>query len=139
MTAHHIKGHRPERFHPTRSRGPAEQRGRWTAKEATSMSDGTTSQDHGAGRCEIRVSGHLASRWGAWFDGMTLTRHDDGTTAISGTVTDQAALHGLLRRLNDMGVPLVSVTLTAPGRRGPTPPPVRADRPNPAPRQGGTP
>jgi hypothetical protein len=103
------------------------------------MSDRPTSQDHGAGRYEIRVSGHLTSRWGAWFDGMTLTRHDDGTTAIDGTVTDQAALHGLLRKLNDLGLPLVSVTLTAPERRAPTAPSIRADRPNPTPRPGGTP
>jgi hypothetical protein len=52
-------------------------------------------------------------RWSAWFDGMTLTRRDDGTV-IHGTVTDQAALHGLLRKLNDIGVPLVSVALSAP-------------------------
>jgi hypothetical protein len=103
------------------------------------MSDGPTSQDHGAGHYAIRVSGHLASRWGAWFDGMTLTRHDDGTTVIHGTVTDQAALHGLLRKLNDMGVPLVSVTLTAPESARSTTPPIRADRPNLTPRQGATP
>ncbi|HEV2885889.1 MAG TPA: hypothetical protein VGX49_03175 [Jatrophihabitans sp.] len=87
------------------------------------MSDGPTSQERGAGRYEIRVRGHLASRWGAWFDGMTLTRHDDGTTVIHGTVPDQAALHGLLRKLNDLGVPLVSVLLTAPDRP-------HADRPH---------
>lgn len=78
------------------------------------MSDLPTSEDHGAGRYEIRVKGHLASRWSAWFDGMTLTRQDDGTTVIHGAVADQSALHGLLRKLNDIGVPLVSVTLTAP-------------------------
>jgi hypothetical protein len=78
------------------------------------MSDGSTDQDPGAGRYEIRVRAHLASRWSAWFDGMTLTRHDDGTTVIHGTVADQTALHGLLRKLNDIGVPLVSVTLTEP-------------------------
>jgi hypothetical protein len=80
-------------------------------------------QDPGAGRYEIRVRGHLAARWSAWFDGMTLTRHDDGTTVIHGTVADQTALHGLLRKLNDLGVPLVSVTPTdpiAPTRRSTT-------------------
>jgi hypothetical protein len=85
------------------------------------MRDDPTSQDHGPGRYEIRVGGHLASRWGAWFDGMTLTRHDDGTTVIDGTVTDQAALHGLLRTLRDLGMPLVSVTRTAPDPRSANP------------------
>ena len=63
-------------------------------------------------RYEIRVTGHLAPRWDAFFDGMTLTPEDDGTTAISGPVVDQSALHGLLRKLNDLGLPLVSVTTT---------------------------
>jgi hypothetical protein len=74
-------------------------------------------------RYEIRVRGHLASRWAAWFDGMTLTRHDDGTTVISGAVADQSALHGVLRKLNDLGVSLISVTPTAasePAARGAT-------------------
>jgi hypothetical protein len=81
-------------------------------KEAISMSDIPTAPNSGAGHYEIRVRGHLARRWAAWFDGMTLTQHDDGTTVIHGTVVDQAALHGLLSRLNDLGVPLVSVTPT---------------------------
>lgn len=67
-----------------------------------------------SGRYEIRVKGHLAARWAAWFDGMSLTQQDDGTTVISGPVTDQAALHGLLRKLSDIGLPLVSVTPSAP-------------------------
>ena len=62
-----------------------------------------------AGRYEIRVQGHLASRWAAWFDGMSLTNESDGTTSIRGPVTDQAALHGLLQRLRDTGLPLISV------------------------------
>jgi hypothetical protein len=61
-------------------------------------------------RYEIRVTGHLARRWATWFDGMTLTPQDDGTTVIHGPVADQSALHGLLRKLNDLGLPLVSVT-----------------------------
>jgi hypothetical protein len=65
-----------------------------------------------AGRYEIRVRGHLASRWGAWFDGMTLTHYNDGTTVIDGTLADQSALHGVLRKVNDIGVPLISVTRT---------------------------
>jgi hypothetical protein len=61
-------------------------------------------------RYEIRVRGHLASRWTEWFGGLRLTHRDDGTTAISGPVVDQAALHGVLHRVRDLGLPLVSVT-----------------------------
>jgi hypothetical protein len=64
-------------------------------------------------RYEIRVAGHLAPRWVAVFDGMTLTQHDDGSTVIAGPVADQPALHGLLRKLSDLGLPLVSVTPTS--------------------------
>ena len=61
------------------------------------------------GRYEIRIKGHLASRWAARFDGMSLTPHADGTTVLAGAV-DQAALHGVLRTLRDLGLPLLSVT-----------------------------
>jgi len=64
---------------------------------------------------EIRVDGHLGSRWAAWFDGLNLTNEDDGTTVISGPVVDQAALHGLLAKLRDLGVPLISVAQLAVG------------------------
>ena len=63
-------------------------------------------------RYEIRVKGHLADRWAAWFDGMSLTRLADGTTALHGPVADQSALHGLLRQVSDLGLPLMSVTPT---------------------------
>jgi hypothetical protein len=58
---------------------------------------------------EIRVQGRLDDRWSAWLDGLALSRRDDGTTVLSGSVTDQAALHGLLHKLRDLGLPLVSV------------------------------
>ncbi len=61
---------------------------------------------------EIRVRGRLASRWTAWFDGMDITDEGDGITVIGGPVVDQAALHGLLQKLRDVGLPLVSVTPT---------------------------
>jgi hypothetical protein len=67
-----------------------------------------------AGRYEIRLQGHLAARWATWFDGLSLTREDDGTTVIQGEVVDQAALHGLLQKVRDTGLPLVSVTHTEP-------------------------
>ena len=63
---------------------------------------------------EIRVTGHLNSRWAAWFDGLSLTRVDDGTTVIDGPIVDQAALHGVLQKLRDIGVPLISVTQLRP-------------------------
>lgn len=63
-----------------------------------------------SGRYEIRIKGHLGSRWATWFDGMTLTAESDGTTVLEGLVMDQAALHGLLRKLRDTGLALLSVT-----------------------------
>lgn len=62
------------------------------------------------GRYEIRVKGHLAARWATRFDGMTLTATSEGTTVLEGLVVDQAALHGLLRKVRDLGLPLISVT-----------------------------
>ena len=61
------------------------------------------------GRFEIRFTGHLDERWTAWFDGMTVSHDTDGTTGITGDVADQAALHGLLQRVRDLGLPLISV------------------------------
>jgi hypothetical protein len=63
---------------------------------------------------EIRVQGHLGPRWAAWFDGLSLTTEDDGSTVIRGRVVDQAALHGLLQKLRDLGVPLLSLTQVSP-------------------------
>jgi hypothetical protein len=63
-----------------------------------------------AGRYEIRLAGHLDARWAAWFDRLTVGQQGDGTTLISGPIADQAALHGLLQRVRDLGLPLVSVT-----------------------------
>jgi hypothetical protein len=59
---------------------------------------------------EIRVDGHLGTRWAAWFDGLAVNSEDDGTTVLRGSVVDQAALHGLLQRLRDLGIPLISLT-----------------------------
>ena len=67
------------------------------------------------GRYEIRVKGHLDARWAAWFDGLTLTHGSDGTTVIHGPVADQAELHGLLQKIRDLGLPLISVNHIAPG------------------------
>jgi len=69
---------------------------------------GTPSPTHGSWY-EIRVQGGLDRRWTAWLDGMSVTPDADGTTLIQGQVTDQPALHGLLSRLRDLGLPLISV------------------------------
>ena len=66
------------------------------------------------GRYEIRLRGHLETRWAAWFDGMTLSHERDGSTVLSGPVVDQAALHGLLQKVRDIGLPLVSVIYVEP-------------------------
>jgi len=63
---------------------------------------------------EIRLRGRLDTRWAAWFDGMTLTREGNGTTRLRGPVVDQAALHGVLQRVRDLGLPLLSVTQVDP-------------------------
>ena len=78
-----------------------------TAK-ASEMSDMSTAGE--AGRYEIRLRGHLETRWAAWFDGLSLTHESDGTTTIHGPIIDQAALHGVLQKVRDLGLPLVSVT-----------------------------
>ncbi|SDJ03648.1 hypothetical protein SAMN05444157_1398 [Frankineae bacterium MT45] len=59
---------------------------------------------------EIRLQGHLDTRWSSWFDGLILTRQPDGSTLIQATELDQSALHGVLRRINDLGLTLISVT-----------------------------
>ncbi len=58
---------------------------------------------------ELRVQGHLDEHWSTWFDGMALVREDDGTTTLRGLVADQAALHGLLAKVRDLGTTLISV------------------------------
>jgi hypothetical protein len=76
-------------------------------------------------RYEIRLKGHLDTRWADRFDGLTITLADDGTTLLAGPVVDQAALHGLLRRVRDLGLPLVAVIQVDPTQA--TGPEVNAD------------
>jgi len=73
------------------------------------MSEAPSGGSHESGAYEIRLDGHLDARWTAWFDGLTLTQDSDGTTVIHASVVDQAALHGLLQRVRDLGLPLISV------------------------------
>ncbi|MDX6371792.1 MAG: hypothetical protein QOD98_780 [Nocardioidaceae bacterium] len=70
--------------------------------------------DDAADWYEIQLRGRLDQRWASWFDGMTVSTAADGTTVIRGQVMDQAALHGLLARLRDLGLPLLSVTQVPP-------------------------
>ncbi len=64
----------------------------------------------------IKIKGHLDARWQEWFDGMTITLTEDGGTVLTGPVADQAALHGLLKKVRDLGVPLLSVSHITPGQ-----------------------
>ena len=66
------------------------------------------------GGYRLRVNGHLDQRWSAWFDDLTLHRENDGTTSLSGAVTDQAELHGLLTKIRDLGITLISVEVIDP-------------------------
>jgi len=63
---------------------------------------------------EIRVAGHLSPQWADWFEGMTITLEEDGNTLLTGPVADQAALHGLLKKVRDLGLSLVSVNQVPP-------------------------
>ncbi len=73
----------------------------------------TAPEDHEVqdepGLYEIRIKGHLDNRWAAWFEGMALKLADNGDMLLTGRVVDQAALHGLLRKVRDLGMPLISV------------------------------
>ncbi|MDQ6670414.1 MAG: hypothetical protein M3069_06625 [Chloroflexota bacterium] len=66
-------------------------------------------QSNEGGSYEIQLKGHLNARWADWFDGLTLTQESDGTTVLRGSVVDQAALHGLLGKVRDLGLPLIAV------------------------------
>ncbi len=63
---------------------------------------------------QIRVKGHLDSQWSDWFEGLTITLEANGDTLLTGPVVDQAALHGLLRKVRDLGMPLISVNRVKP-------------------------
>jgi len=69
-----------------------------------------------SGLYEIRIKGHLDDRWTDWFGGLTILLEEDGNTLLTGLVVDQAALHGLLKRVRDLGMPLLSVNFVEPGQ-----------------------
>ena len=66
---------------------------------------------------EIRIKGHLDERWADWFEGMAFTHEGDGTTTLTGPLPDQAALHGLLNGIRDLGLPLLSVQGISPSTK----------------------
>lgn len=86
--------------------------------EQSTMSASHPSPDgqHQPGHYAIRLKGHLDARWAAWFDGLSLSRETDGTTLIQGPVIDQAALHSVLRKVRDLGLPLLSVMQVDPNQ-----------------------
>jgi len=75
----------------------------------------STEDQYEPGLYEIRIKGHLDDRWSDWFGDLTITLEDNGDTLLTGPVVDQAALHGLLKRVRDLGMPLVSVSPLEPG------------------------
>jgi hypothetical protein len=86
---------------------------------------GTQSSAEGrpeSGTYEIRLAGHLDQRWSAWFDGLRITQQTDGTTVLLAQVVDQAALHGLLHKVRDLALPLISVARIEPAAPPPAPP-----------------
>jgi hypothetical protein len=67
---------------------------------------------------EIRIKGHLGREWTDWFEGLTITLEVNGETLLTGPLVDQAALHGVLRKVRDLGMPLLSVSRVRPGQAG---------------------
>jgi hypothetical protein len=65
---------------------------------------------------QIRIKGHLGHQWTDWFEGLTITLEENGETLLTGPVVDQAALHGLLKKVRDLGMPLLSVNRVEPGQ-----------------------
>src|SRR5438309_11536312 len=108
MRAHHIRLH-GVRSEPGRCCRPELQLATRTRSGMTNRGTPTPDRPE-AGRYEIRLKGRLDAHWTAWFDGLTVSQESDSTTVISGPIADQAALHGVLQRVRDLGLPLVSVS-----------------------------
>jgi hypothetical protein len=65
---------------------------------------------------QIKIEGHLGRQWTDWFEGLTITLEDNGDTLLTGPVVDQAALHGLLKEVRDLGMPLLLIIRVKPGQ-----------------------
>ncbi len=74
----------------------------------------------------IRVKGHLDGRWSEWFDGLTITNLENGVAVLSGEIVDQAALHGVLNKVRDLGLPLLAVSSAESGKEEPVAPPAQS-------------
>ena len=80
------------------------------------------SPDRNAGQpmvYQIRIKGHLSSQWTEWFEGLTITLEEDDNTLLTGPMIDQASLHGLLKKVRDLGTPLLSVNRVNPNQADP--------------------
>ena len=78
-------------------------------RRSVSETHASTADHDKSGGYEIRIKGHLDDRWVEWFEGLSITREDNGDTLLRGSVVDQAALHGLLKKVRDLGLPLLSI------------------------------
>ena len=78
----------------------------------------STADPYEPGLYEIRIKEHLDDRWADWFEGLSFTHESDGTTTLDGPLTDQAALHGVLSRISDLGLPIISVQCVSPDKKG---------------------
>jgi hypothetical protein len=81
-----------------------------------SETQSSTGDRYEPGYYEIRIKGHLDDHWAGWFEGLTLTFEETGDTLLTGLVADQAALQGLLKKVRDLGMPLISVNPVKPGQ-----------------------
>jgi hypothetical protein len=79
----------------------------------------SSKDDYQLGHYQIRIKGHLDEQWADWFGGLTITLEEDGDTLLTGPVIDQAALFGLLRKVSDLGMPLLSVNPVKPDEADP--------------------
>ena len=86
----------------------------WNTRMSTERS--SESDTGQPGIYQIRIKGHLGRQWMVWFDGLTITLEEDGNTLLTGPLADQAALHGLLKKVRDLGMPLLSVNRVNPTR-----------------------
>ena len=88
---------------------PTRARGRARGAALAGRDEPTTRDRTRLPTTRLRIDGHLDEHWSAWFGGLTLIREDDGTTTLRGAVIDQAELHGLLTKLRDLGITLISL------------------------------
>src|SRR4051812_579971 len=108
MRSHHLNRYRLIKKRRQQRRRAGFTEGSWT-RHSMSKPNGSTEDHDEPGRYEIRLKGHLNARWAERFEGLSLSHTSDGTTILSGPVVDQAALHGLLRTVRDLALPLLSV------------------------------